>query len=281
MILTTLKNQFLQELIQYDVTERNSLFFITIEECLAINKADYFLYRERELSIEQINKVAKALSELKKNIPIQYIFHRTYFYGMSFFVNDNVLIPRQETEELVEWILRETPKNTPLQILDIGTGSGVIAIALKKYLPEATVFALDISEKALEVAQRNAKENKVSVHFLQEDILKVTHLGRIFDIIGSNPPYVRNSEKREIALNVLEHEPHLALFVPDDNPLLFYEKIAELAHQHLSKQGKLFFEMNQYLAKEMIQMLNRKGFRKVVLQKDLSNHDRMILATIE
>jgi release factor glutamine methyltransferase len=216
---------------------------------------------------------------LKKEKPIQYILGETEFYGLPFLVNENTLIPRPETEELVEWILESTKyeeQNTKLNVLDIGTGSGCIAISLAKNLPSAQVSAIDVSEKALATAHKNAKINKVDVNFILKNILETESLDEKYDVIVSNPPYVRNLEKEEIKPNVLEYEPHLALFVEDNDALLFYRKIAALAKKNLSENGKLYFEINQYLGKETVRLLEGMDFKNVILKKDVYGNDRMI-----
>jgi release factor glutamine methyltransferase len=198
---------------------------------------------------------------------------------LDFEVNENVLIPRPETEELVDWILsnnRIIETSNPLKILDIGTGSGCIAISLAKNLPNAQVYAIDVSEQALATAEKNAKRNNVNVIFIQKDILATEDLGQQFDIIVSNPPYVRNLEKEEIKKNVLNNEPHLALFVQDNDALIFYTKIANLAQKNLSDNGQLYFEINQYLGKEMIALLQNLNFKNIELRKDIYGNDRMI-----
>jgi len=207
---------------------------------------------------------------------------KTSFYGLEFEVNSNVLIPRPETEELVDWIIRSTKyevRGTKLKVLDIGTGSGCIAISLAKNIPNAEVFAIDVSEKALATAQKNAESNQVNVTFLEKNILEIYDLEQHFDIIVSNPPYVRELEKQEIKKNVLDNEPHLALFVDDNDALIFYRKIAELAMKNLSPNGQLFFEINQYLGKEMIDLLEKMGFKNVELRKDIYGNDRMVKGT--
>ena len=215
----------------------------TTAEVLA--NADTLLTDNIKQSIQQ------AITELQTAKPIQYILGETEFFSNRFFVDENVLIPRPETEELVDWVLQTYPDKTyPLHILDVGTGSGCIAISLAKALPEAQVTAIDVSPKAIAVAQRNTKCNKVKIKFLQRDILQTETLPEKYNIIISNPPYVRELEKNEMHSNVLNYEPHLALFVPDDRPLLFYEQIATLAQQYLKPKGRLFFEINQYLAAE-------------------------------
>jgi release factor glutamine methyltransferase len=219
------------------------------------------------------------LEKLKIQIPIQYIIGTTHFYGLEFIVDENVLIPRPETEELVDWIVKlnsKLSKKKNLKILDIGTGSGCIAVSLAKNIPNSEVFAIDVSEKALAIAKKNAILNKVPVTFLHKNILETKDLNQKFDIIVSNPPYVRNLEKAEIKPNVLDNEPHLALFVPDNDPLIFYKKIAELAAANLNPNGQLFFEINQYLGKETQELLEYIGLKNIELRKDIYGNDRMI-----
>jgi release factor glutamine methyltransferase len=239
------------------------------------------LQPESAFSEKQIENWNAILAKLQQEIPIQYILGKTHFYGLDFEVDENVLIPRQETEELVEWIItnQQTNKPTNQQILDIGTGSGCIAISLAKNLPAAKVSAIDVSEHALSVAKKNADLNQVDVTFIHQNILETEDLQATFDIIVSNPPYVRNLEKAEIKKNVLEHEPHLALFVEDHDALIFYRKIAELAQKNLKENGQLYFEINQYLGKEMVDLLELMGFVEVALRKDIYCNDRMIMAT--
>jgi len=223
------------------------------------------------------------LEPLKLEIPIQYLLGKTSFYGLDFEVNDDVLIPRPETEELVEWIIKgnsNTERFKDLKILDIGTGSGCIAISLAKNIPNAKVYAIDVSEKALATAKKNAVINQVDVAFITQNILETADLNQQFDIIVSNPPYVRNLEKQEIKKNVLNNEPHLALFVEDDDALIFYKKIAALAQKNLLENGQLFFEINQYLGKDMVALLEKTNFKNIELRKDIYGNDRMIRGTI-
>ena len=225
----------------------------------------------------------KQLKELKKEIPIQYLLGKTHFYGLEFEVNENVLIPRPETEELVEWIINENLKadrTKKIKILDIGTGSGCIAISLAKNIPNAEVYAIDVSKKAIETAKRNALYNKVEVNFILQNILETEVLKCNFDIIVSNPPYVRNLEKEEIKKNVLDYEPHLALFVEDNDALIFYRKIAELAKKNLLENGQLYFEINQYLGKETKDLLENMDFKNIELRKDIYDNDRMISSKV-
>lgn len=266
-------------------TEIDTFFFLLIEEYLGLQRIDFTLQPTLEIPSKKYDLLNTALTRLQKEEPIQYILGKTEFYGYPFKINENTLIPRPETEELVEWILNEVKElglennKQQLSILDIGTGTGCIPISLKKNLPSANVSAIDVSEKALKVAQQNAELNNVEVTFILQDILQTENLSRQYDVIVSNPPYVRELEKVEIKNNVLENEPHLALFVDNDNPLVFYKKIADLATKHLTKNGLLFFEINQYLGNETVEMLKRKGFTKVELRKDFFGNYRMIKAT--
>ena len=289
MLIKEYKTTFLHELSPlYDEMEIESFFYIILESFHNKKRIDLALNPEMEMDALQLLRWESTLAELKKEKPIQYILGETEFYGLPFLVNKNTLIPRPETEELVELILNDNIQHpTPIiQLLDIGTGSGCIAISLAKNLPNAQVSAIDVSEKALATAQKNTEINKVNINFIQADILKVDDLKNLptpnfqlptqYDVIVSNPPYVRNLEKAEIKPNVLEYEPHLALFVEDNDALLFYRKIAELAKKSLTENGKLYFEINQYLGKETVELLENLGFKDVVLKKDIYGNDRMI-----
>ena len=279
MNYSQIKKIFHQQLKEiYIENEIDSLFFIALEYVTSISKIEYILQKEEEISEEKLIELKFILEELTKNKPIQYITKNAYFYGLNFYVNEKVLIPRQETHELVDWVLMSVTHSKPIKILDIGTGSGCIAITLKKNLPLSEVFAIDISNEAIQVAQKNANNNEVEINFLQKNILEINDLKSNFDIIISNPPYVRELEKLEMAPNVLDNEPHLALFVPDNNPLLFYEKITEIALKNLTEDGMLFFEINQYLSAETKKMIENKGFKNVTLRKDLQENYRMVLA---
>ena len=279
MNYSQIKKIFHQQLKEiYIENEIDSLFFIALEYVTSISKIEYILQKEEEISEEKLIELKFILEELTKNKPIQYITKNAYFYGLNFYVNEKVLIPRQETNELVDWVLMSVTHSKPIKILDIGTGSGCIAITLKKNLPLSEVFAIDISNEAIQVAQKNANDNEVEINFSQKNILEINDLKSNFDIIISNPPYVRELEKLEMAPNVLDNEPHLALFVPDNNPLLFYEKITEIALKNLTEDGMLFFEINQYLSAETKKMIENKGFKNVTLRKGLQENYRMILA---
>lgn len=263
----------------YPQTEIDTFFFYLMEAYLDFQRIDLIIKPNFKISTEAGVLFKKALEALKKEIPIQYILGETEFYGLPFIVNRHTLIPRPETEELVEWILETADITAPLQIIDIGTGTGCIPITLAKHLPNARLFAIDISKEALRIAKQNAILNNVKLHFTEKNILKTTTLPQKFDIIISNPPYVRELEKVDIKKNVLDNEPHIALFVEDDNPLLFYDKIADLAIEHLTKNGLLYFEINQYLGTETVEILHKKGFKNIDLKKDVFGKDRMIQCT--
>lgn len=285
MLLKKYKTHFFDSLKNsQDEQEIESFFFILTEYLHNLKRVDVALNPNFELSEEEVEKWNAILSELQQEKPIQYITGEAWFYGLRFEVNENTLIPRPETEELVEFILKETSNfqlpASSLNILDIGTGTGCIPISLKANLSQANVSAIDVSEQALEVAKRNAASNKAEINFIQANILEVLDLNQNFDIIVSNPPYVRNLEKQEIKKNVLDYEPHLALFVEDTDALLFYRKIAQLALKNLTPNGLLFFEINQYLGKETVELLQNLGFKKIELKKDIYGNDRMIKCSI-
>ncbi len=267
----------------YGKEEVNSFFFMLTEAYFDLERFALALDPDFVITKEQEIPMFAALSELKLEKPIQHILGKAHFFGLEFCVNEHTLIPRPETEELVQWILNDVHNSSSkkLRILDIGTGSGCIPIALKKNIPNADVFAIDISEKALEIARKNAKMNEVEIQFVQADVLNLEDLSlaqekpESFDIIVSNPPYVRNLEKEMMQKNVLAFEPDSALFVEDDDPLVFYHKIANLAKANLQANGSLYFEINQYLGKEMVDLLAQKQFQNVELKKDIFGVDRM------
>ena len=275
----------------YPTSEIDSFFFIISDEYMGFKRIDIVLKSDFLIDKKSLNLMQIATKQLKQEIPIQYIIGKTEFFGLPFNINKEVLIPRPETEELVEQVLKEvsltkickttkdeTTNEKQLKILDIGTGSGCIAISLKKQLPSSKTSAMDVSDEALRIAKKNAVLNKVDINFIHQDILKTNNLDKLYDVIVSNPPYVRELEKKEMKNNVLNNEPHLALFVDNKNPLLFYNKIAELAKNFLTKNGQLHFEINQYLGKETIKLLAEKGFKNIQLKKDIFGNDRIISA---
>lgn len=258
----------------YSSAELKTITSILCTDVLALDKIDIYTCKDINLSTTQEDKLRDAVTRLLNNEPIQYVVGEAYFYGRPFFVKEGVLIPRPETEELVELILSENKGK--YHLLDIGTGSGCIAISIAKEAKEARVEAWDISPQAVEVASFNNKALDANITIKQRDVLTFVPQDEIFDVIVSNPPYITSKEQEEMEHNVLDWEPSLALFVPDDNPLLFYEHIADLGLQMLRDGGKLYFEINQYLSEETASMLRMKGYKDVVILKDLYGNDRII-----
>jgi len=279
MILKTLRNNFIKTLIDYYAeTEIVSFFNLLSADILKMQRIDIAQNLYAVISGKKQEKFQNAVNKLKNYIPIQYIIGNTEFYNLTLKVNAATLIPRPETEELVAWIINDQNNKQNISILDVGTGSGCIAIALAKNLPEAKVFALDVSEKALKIARQNAVDNGVTIEFIEADIFDVD-LGNLqFDVIVSNPPYVRELEKETMSPNVLNHEPHLALFVKDDDPLLFYRSIVEVANNTLKSKGFLYFEINEFLGNLTRQLVQKLNYCNIELKKDLFMKDRMIKA---
>lgn len=261
----------------YTQSELSILSHLIVEEVCGNASMLRITDKNSHLSNSELKKVLDIVDRLENREPIQYIVGKTEFYGFPFFVSPDVLIPRPETEELVEWIIAEN-KKSGLLMLDIGTGSGCIAVTLAKKIVNSEIYAWDISEKALEVASRNALLNNVNVVFAEQDILQPVDKKECFDVIVSNPPYVTESEKISMDPNVLDFEPHGALFVPDDHALLFYERIADVALLLLHNGGKLYFEINREKGRQVCNMLADRGFTQVELKKDLSGNDRMVRA---
>lgn len=260
----------------YPITEIESFISIIFEYLFDYSRIQIQLNIDKKVFFEDFEKITYIINKLKDYKPIQYILGETEFYDLKFYVNEDVLIPRPETEELVDLIIKEN-QNKSLNIIDIGTGSGCIAIALAKNMEKSKVAAVDISDKALKLTKKNSKLNKVTINTLHINILK--HPESIkdkFDIIVSNPPYVTNSEKKLMQKNVLDFEPHLALFVSDDNPLQFYRSIADFAVNHLNKGGKLYFEINEAYGEQVAFLLESKGFSDIIVQKDINNKDRIV-----
>lgn len=227
-------------------------------------------------------KVAEILPALLTGRPFQYVLGEAWFYGLKLLVNESVLIPRPETEELVHRIVQTHPKTDAMRIVDIGTGSGCIALALKKAFPQADVYALDVSKDALAVAKRNAERLGLDLHFVLADILEwdvVVDRAWTFDIVVSNPPYITPAEKAMIEPHVLRHEPELALFVPEGAPLLFYQHIADFGQQHLAPEGRLYFEINRDYGGPVVDLLHKKNFNPVRLLRDMQGADRIVEAT--
>lgn len=275
----------------YPSQEIQSFFNILVAKYLSLSRIEIALNPKITISELDLELFYNAISQLKEQKPIQYIIGETEFYGLLFKVNENTLIPRPETEELVDWIVSEYTSNTnqvkPLSIIDIGTGSGCIAISLAKNIQNSKVHAIDISSEAIKIAQENAVLNKVEIDFFETDILKLKSLSlglnneeNKFDIIVSNPPYVLELEKESMQPNVLDFEPETALFVPDRDPLLFYRAISLLAKTALKIGGSLFFEINESFSHQMKVLLNKEGFKNIEIRKDIYNKDRMIKCSL-
>ncbi|MES2592802.1 MAG: peptide chain release factor N(5)-glutamine methyltransferase [Bacteroidota bacterium] len=283
----------------YEKEEIETFIAYCFDAFIGLKRVDIFINGTSTISESELLKFNFAIKDLKQYKPIQYILGKADFYGLKFIVNPDVLIPRPETEELVDLIIKENTgkKNEEKEgrvkngrrgmenekanrILDIGTGSGCIAIALKKHLDSFSVCALDVSEQALNIAKKNAVLNKTDIEFFQHDILSANPLplpiDALFDIIVSNPPYIGISEKSLMSNNVVDYEPHLALFVEDTDPLLFYKAIADFAKKHLNKNGKIYFEINQAYGLDTKEMLMNTGFHNVMLLKDLNSNYRIL-----
>lgn len=281
MTLQELKLNFFTELnTLYPATEIESFFYWLTQAYLKLSRLEVALQPEYKIEEIALKNFQQATLQLKKFEPIQYIVGETEFFGFPFRVNPSVLIPRPETEELVAWIVEDFKNNkNPIKLLDVGTGSGCIPISLAKTLPQLEVTSVDVSAKAIQTAKENAELNEVEITFLEQDILKVEKLEENFDIIVSNPPYVRELEKEMMQENVLQHEPDLALFVSNEDPLIFYRKISELAFNSLSEGGILYLEINEYLVKETMQLINEIGFSFVEVKNDIFGKARMIKAS--
>jgi len=302
MLLKEIKDIFHKELDElYPKEEIDSFFYSCIEHYLKLERFILAIQPGLTLTKEEEQPLFEVLAHLKLEKPLQYILGTAHFMDLELQVNENVLIPRPETEELVQWILDDFQKegqfkldaersrsviSTPLndhslKILDIGTGSGCIAIALAKNLPDAKIYALDVSEEALEVAKKNAKSNGVNIGFMHQDIFNPElelESELHFDIIVSNPPYVRELEKKEINKNVKDFEPDTALFVSDEDPLVFYKAIMDFSENNLNENGSLYFEINQYLGEETKALFNTRNFSEIELRKDIFGNDRMLKA---
>ena len=280
MLLKEIKDIYHKELDEnYPKEEVDSMFYLMIEHFLGLEQFILAIDPGIVITKEEEQYMFEGLSKLKKEQPIQYVLGETTFMDFKIMVNESVLIPRPETEELVNWVLEDIENlDDNLKIIDIGTGSGCIAISLSKLKPNIRATAMDISKSALEVAKKNALENDVDIEFIQADILKIPSLKENYDIIVSNPPYVREMEKDKMHNNVLKNEPYLALFVPDEDPLLFYRPLAKLAKNCLTPKGVLYMEINQYLGKEVKEVLEESGFAEIELRKDIFGNDRMIKA---
>jgi release factor glutamine methyltransferase len=261
----------------YDEREIQSFYYLLCEHFLGMNRSSVILNPDTLLSESELLNFNFSIKDLKKEKPIQYIIGSTYFLDYNFLVDEHTLIPRPETEELVQWIIEEESRNQAQKILDIGTGSGCIAISLAKKISFSEVLAIDLSENALKKAQENARRLNASVEFVRDDILHPhSFTDEVFDLIVSNPPYVLEKEKKHMRKNVLEFEPEQALFVPDYDSLLFYRRILDFAKNHLKKGGKLYFEINEQMGDKMMALLREYHYKAIILKNDLSERPRMM-----
>ena len=277
-LVKDIRNHYYEQLCSvYDKDESNAMILILLKHYFNIDRVKMALEPNLRLSESEILKIHFAVKDLLKNKPIQYIIGKTEFCDLKFKVNESVLIPRPETSELVRLIVNSRQPSAISNIIDIGTGSGCIAISLAKVFPHSQVYAMDISEKALTTAKENAIDNNVNVTFIHDDILSLRdNIERKFDIIVSNPPYVRELEKAEMRDNVLKWEPHNALFVTDDNPLIFYRSILEFAKEYLNENGEIWFETNEFLGKEMTSLCKEFGYSDVKIFKDFRDKERFM-----
>lgn len=276
-LLKTLKDSLQQS---YDLREAENISIVLIEYFFEMSKTQILMDAPfSELDKELVDNLNECVKRLLEHEPIQQILGETEFYDLPFYVNEHTLIPRPETEELVHWILEDNKENSEFRLIDIGTGSGCIPISIKKNKPKADIIGLELSHDTLDVAKDNADLNEVDVYWIQDNILNYSYKAdRPYDIIVSNPPYITDTEKQLMQKNVLDFEPHLALFVDDKEPLIFYDHIADYAIKHLKTNGSLYFEINEAFGKETIHLLEEKGFYEIELKKDLNDKDRMVKA---
>ncbi|OQX99018.1 MAG: protein-(glutamine-N5) methyltransferase, release factor-specific [Bacteroidetes bacterium 4572_117] len=264
----------------YPNNEIQAFIEILLAYYTGLSKTDLIIKTDETVDSAVCQQIESSIVRLKNMEPVQYIIGETEFYDLKIKVNPAVLIPRPETEELVHWLINNHKKDKKTRVLDIGTGSGCIPLALKNNLPDAEIFALDVSKKALEIAKKNAKINKLDISFVQLDILNAKNNNNLgmFDIIVSNPPYVRGQEKTLMHKNVLDNEPHLALFVKNNEALVFYEAIIGFAKHHMHKKGCLYFEINEAYGKQMIELFEKNNYKNIELKQDINGKDRMIRA---
>ena len=277
MLLREIKNIYHLELdMLYPKEEVDSLFSLALAHYLKFDRFILALQPDLVISKKEEQPLFEALAALKQHVPIQYILGETHFMDIPIRVAKGVLIPRPETEDLVRWILEDTPEEEKFTCLDIGTGSGAIAIALKKYRPKLEMYALDNSRRAIDISQENTMIHDVDIHLLEFDFLGENTLDLPVDIVVSNPPYVRELEQGPMAPNVLDHEPYEALFVSDDDPLVYYKAILKFCSDNLAKGGCVYFEINEALGEEMIALLQKYGYSDIQLKKDIFEKPRMI-----
>jgi release factor glutamine methyltransferase len=275
----------------YDKNEANNIADLLMENITRLPRAERILKRNETLSLSQKNSLSQFIGRLQNHEPVQYIINEAWFAGMKFYIDKNVLIPRPETEELVDWVIKEFriqdlpagSQGKEFRILDVGTGSGCIAIALKKKLPHAEVWACDVSEEALNVARINADSLNATVDFVPLDFLDKEQRKQLphIDIVVSNPPYVPQKDKSEMKKIVIDHEPEIALFVPDEEPLIFYSTLADFGKEKLNRGGSVYVEIHEELGEQVKNLFHSKGYSSVELKKDLQGKNRMIKVSLE
>lgn len=260
--------------------EAKAITDIVMEHLTRWKKMDRIIHKKDEINSEQKFRLQTILDQLHNHRPVQYVLHEAWFMGMKLYVDENVLIPRPETEELVEWLVDEWKQmnKKKIRILDVGTGSGCIPIALKRNMSNCEISACDISKAALKIAEINASAQNVFIRFLEVDFLNATQRNSLdeFDCIISNPPYIPGSEKRSLQKHVVDFEPHLALFVPDEDPLIFYSSILDFARNHVDPGGMIFLELHEILAEKVAALFNQSGFSEIELKKDMHGKNRML-----
>ena len=282
MTLHNYFNQFKKELEEiYSISESENISDWVFENILGLKRGNRLLKKDDTISPKNTDDLNAALARLKEHEPVQYVLGESWFYKERFWLTHDVLIPRPETEELVSWALSETSKDNPIDIIDIGTGSGCIPIILKKYLPNSIISSIDVSKNAIEVAKRNADKLNVAIEFICTDFITESNWANLgkFDIIISNPPYIPTGESQTLHKNVINYEPALALFVDNSTPLLFYEKIIKFSHLHLHKAGKIFVEVHEDYAIDTLKLFETYDFDKIEIKKDIYGKERMIMAT--
>ncbi len=287
-----------QLILMYDEREATSIASMVMENVTGLTRIDRLTKKDEPLVVQQLHHLTEVVQRLGQHEPIQYVLGECFFHGLKLYVNNHVLIPRPETEELVEWIINdvktsgknvfqrkegEADETTQLKVLDVGTGSGCIALALKKAMPKAEVWGCDVSDEALNVARRNGAQLDIRVDFQGINFLDESQQRSLptVDIIVSNPPYVPEKDKATMRPNVLAHEPHTALFVPDDDALIFYKTLALFGHKRLYENGCIYIEISENAAKETVQVFKEAGYNNVEIKKDIQGKDRMVKAHLK
>lgn len=264
----------------FSKSEKNQISKMFVMNYLELKNSEIILKKDEQVSEEMMTRLDEDLERINSGEPVQYVLGTTYFYSFEMKIDKRALIPRPETEELVDWIYKELKSKTP-KILDVGTGSGCIALALKAGFPNGEIHGTDIKQEALDLAIENAIEMQLKVDFEKADALNLADQYKDkWDVIVSNPPYILEQEKALMQIHVVDFEPHSALFVPNDDPLKFYNAISEYAQLHLNEKGKLFFEIHENFAHEVKEMLTSQGFSRIEVRKDLQGKDRMICAQL-